>query len=148
MSSTGLDVIDTTVQETNKWLKIVMDELPTTDRRSAFNVLRATLHTLRDVLGPANAVHLGAQLPMLLRGAYYEGWRLSDSPSHERHLDQFFAHIADELPRQLDVTPQRAARAGFLALARSIDEGELLKIIRLLPPELRPLVRLPGEAFQ
>jgi uncharacterized protein (DUF2267 family) len=101
-----------------------------------------TLHTLRDRLGPANAVHLAAQLPMLLRGAYYENWRLSETPSHERHLDQLFAHISDELPRQLDLTPQRAARAGFAALVQSIDPGELLKIIRILPVELRELLRV------
>jgi uncharacterized protein (DUF2267 family) len=147
MSTTGLDVIDKTVHETNRWLKIVMEELPTADRRVAFTVLRATLHTLRDRLGPENAVHLGAQLPMLLRGAYYENWRLSESTSRERHLDQLFEHIRKELPREVDVTPQRAARAGFAALAESIDPDEVVKIIRILPPELRAVLRLPADSF-
>lgn len=62
MSVTGLDAFDTTVQESNHWLKIMMGELDIADRRIAFNALRAALHALRDRIGLENAVHLGAQL--------------------------------------------------------------------------------------
>ncbi len=75
--TTGLAVFDTTVQETNLWLKGIMEGLHTDDRHLAYLALRATLHALRDRLGPENAVHLAAQLPMLVRGLYYEGWRLA-----------------------------------------------------------------------
>ena len=64
MSTSGLDVFDTTIQETNHWLKIMMGELGSDSRRTAFNALRAALHALRDRIGLENAVHLGAQLPM------------------------------------------------------------------------------------
>ena len=84
MSTTGLPVFDTTVQETNLWLKAIMEALHTDDRHLAYLALRATLHALRDRLGPENAVHLAAQLPMLLRGLYYEGWRLAASQTKER----------------------------------------------------------------
>jgi hypothetical protein len=79
MSKTGLEIFDTTLQETNHYLKRAMEELQTDDRKLAFTALRATLHALRDRIGPANAVHLAAQLPMLLRGAYYEA---GASPRH------------------------------------------------------------------
>ena len=68
MSTTGLPVFDTTVQETNLWLKAIMEGLHTDDRHLAYVALRATLHALRDRIGPENAVHLAAQLPMLVRG--------------------------------------------------------------------------------
>lgn len=135
MSGTGLDTFDTTIQETNHWLKIMMGELGTDDRRTAFNALRAALHALRDRIGPENAVHLGAQLPMLLRGAYYEGWHPAATPTRERHLVDFIDHVAAQLPRQTTINPAEAARACFAAMARCIERGELLKVRGCLPHE-------------
>ena len=62
--STGLDVFDTTLQQTNLWLKVLMEHLAI-DRRHAYKVLSASLHAVRDRIGPESAVHLGAQLPIL-----------------------------------------------------------------------------------
>ena len=137
MSNTGLEVFDTTLHETNRWLKIMMGELETDDRRLAFTALRATLHALRDRIGPANAVHLGAQLPMLLRGAFYEGWRLAGTPTHERHVDDFLFHIDGNLPPNSHVNAERAARASFVAMTECLDAGEVAKVIQLLPSEIR-----------
>ena len=75
MSMTGLEVFDTTLQKTNEWLDEIMDELALQDRHTAYVALRGTLHALRDRLPVQEAVHLGAQLPILVRGFYYEGWR-------------------------------------------------------------------------
>jgi uncharacterized protein (DUF2267 family) len=93
MSTTHLPVFDTTVQESIRWLKAVMDHLHTDDRHLAYLALRGTLHALRDRLGPENAVHLAAQLPMLLRGLYYEGWRMAASQTKERSRAEFFDHV-------------------------------------------------------
>ena len=139
MSRTGLDVFDTTLQETNRWLRIVMEELETDNRRMAFAALRAFLHAVRDRIGPENAVHLGAQLPMLLRGAFYEGWHIAGTPTRERHLDVFLARVAVDLKGKWPVQPEEAARAGFAALSEQLDTGEVLKLMKLLPMEIRQL---------
>lgn len=136
MSTTGLDTFDTTIQETNRWLKSMMVELGTDDRRSAFNALRAALHALRDRIGPDNAAHLGAQLPMLLRGAYYEGWRPAGMPTRERHLDVFIDHVAAGLPRGSWVNPAEAARACFAVMERCLERGEMVKLRGTLPHEV------------
>jgi len=49
------------------------------------------LHAVRNRIGPENAAHLGAQLPMLIRGLYYEGWDPTGKPTKERHEAQFLA---------------------------------------------------------
>jgi uncharacterized protein (DUF2267 family) len=139
MSATGLDVFDKTIQETNRWLRLVMDVLETPDRRLAFAALRATLHALRDRIGPANAAHLGAQLPMLLRGAYYEGWRPTAPRAPGRHAEDFLDSVASELRRGSDLDPLEAAQATFMALAVSVDPQEYRKLMQELPAELRLL---------
>jgi uncharacterized protein (DUF2267 family) len=141
MSTTGLPVFDTTVQETNLWLKAIMDGLHTDDRHLAYVALRATLHALRDRLGPENAVHLAAQLPMLVRGLYYEGWRLAASQTKERTQADFLDHVRRELPRGSGIDPNVAARAVFGVMWEKLDLGEVGKVIDLLPAELKELWR-------
>jgi uncharacterized protein (DUF2267 family) len=70
-----------TVQETNVWLKKLTEDHHL--GHHAYIALRAVLHVLRDRLTPEQAVHLGAQLPILVRGIYYEGWRLAAKPADE-----------------------------------------------------------------
>ena len=71
---TGLDVFDTTVHKTHVWLNDIMQELGWEDRHKAYLGLRTTLHALRDRLTVEETAQLAAQLPMLIRGLYYEGW--------------------------------------------------------------------------
>ena len=139
MSTTGLDVLDTTVQETNLWLKAVMRYLETDDRHLAFTALRASLHALRDRVGPENAVHLGAQLPMLIRGLYYEGWHMAGTPTKERHKEALLDHVHWTFDRRTDIDPERVARAVFGVMWEKVDPGEVAKVINLLPEELREL---------
>jgi uncharacterized protein (DUF2267 family) len=139
--TTGLPVFDTTVQETNLWLKAIMEGLHSDDRHLAYLALRATLHALRDRLGPENAVHLAAQLPMLLRGLYYEGWRLAASQTKERTRAGFLEHVRSELPRGVALDPNVAARAVFGVMWAKLDLGEVGKVIDRLPEELKELWR-------
>jgi uncharacterized protein (DUF2267 family) len=136
MSTTGLEVFDKTVQETNHWLRLMMGELATDSRSVAFGALRASLHAVRDRIGVDNAAHLGAQMPMLLRGAYYEGWQPSSTPTRERHLGDFVDHVKSELPTGSVVNPAEAARACFSAMSQCLDRGEMTKLKGILPHEV------------
>ena len=62
------------VSETEAWIDDITHRLGWHDRERAYLVLLATLHALRDSLPRDEAVYIGAQLPPLLRGLYYEGW--------------------------------------------------------------------------
>ncbi len=135
--STGLDIFDKTVQESNLWLKAVMDRLDTEDRHRAYASLRAVLHALRDRIGPESAAHLGAQLPMLLRGLYYEGWDPTNKPTKERHEDAFLARIAQELPRATESEVEQGALAVLDVLSKYVDQGAAVKIATMFPHDLR-----------
>jgi uncharacterized protein (DUF2267 family) len=135
--TTGLDTFDKTVQESNLWLKDVMERLNTYDRHHAYSTLRAVIHALRDRIGPENAAHLGAQLPMLLRGLFYEGWDPTGKPTKERHENAFLAHIARELPRATNREIEAGACAVLDVLSKHIDRGAAVKLAAILPQDLR-----------
>lgn len=136
--TTGLDTFDKTVQESNLWLKDVMERLNTYDRHHAYSTMRAVLHALRDRVGPENAAHLGAQLPMLLRGLFYEGWDPTGKPTKERHENAFLAHIARELPRAAGPGEiEQGAVAVLDVLSKHIDRGAAVKLAAILPLDLR-----------
>jgi uncharacterized protein (DUF2267 family) len=136
--TTGLDTFDKTVQESNLWLKDVMERLNTYNRRHAYSTMRAVLHAVRDRIGPENAAHLGAQLPMLLRGLFYEGWDPTGKPTKERHESAFLAHIARELPRAAGPGEiEQGAFAVLDVLSKHIDRGTAIKLVAILPTGLR-----------
>ena len=120
MSLTGLDVFDRTVHTTNRWLQ----EL-------------TTLHALRDRLPIEETAELAAQLPMLVRGFYYEGWDPTGKPVRERSLEGFLAGVAVELP--IDADPEPVARAVFALLARRVSDGEIQDVKGVLPTAIRQL---------
>jgi len=141
MSTTGLDTFDKTVQETNLWVKSLMQMLDTRDRHLAYMSLRGVLHALRDRIGPENAVHLGCQLPMLVRGMYFEAWHMAGTPTKERHKDQFLERVRAGFPKKahakLDV--EKLTRAVFGVMWEKVEPGEVAKIIKVLPKQIREL---------
>ncbi len=139
MSDTQVAALDHTVQQTNIWLKTLGEELHVEDRHAAYMALRAVLHVLRDRLTAEQAVHLGAQLPLLIRGLYYEGWRLAEKPAGERQPDEFAALVAAQMPPQFARDALRVTKAVFNLLAKELDYGEIAKIVATLPVPLRSL---------
>jgi len=139
MSASGVAALDHTVQETNIWLKAVAEQLHFDDRHQAYNALRAVLHALRDRLPPEIAVHLGAQLPILVRGIYYEGWHMAGKPTKDRSTQEFADHVREELPPQFPMDPLTVARGVFEILWEKLDPGEFAKLGDHLPAPLRTL---------
>ncbi|HXY36503.1 MAG TPA: DUF2267 domain-containing protein [Planctomycetaceae bacterium] len=137
MSATGLKVFDTTIQSTNVWLDDIMRELGWDDRHRAYTALRVVLHTLRDRLTVDGAAHFGAQLPMLIRGFYYEGWHPAHKPVKARALDLFLMHITDAFLHDIEADSRQIAGAVFRTLSKHVTEGEITKVQQALPAELR-----------
>lgn len=139
MSDTQLAALDHTIQQTNHWLKRLESDHHFTDRHHAYSALRAVLHALRDRLTVEQAVHLGAQLPILVRGIYYEGWHISAKPASDRQVDEFAARVGEELPPQFPRDAVGTTQAVFDLLWQELDPGEIAKVIDTLPVPLRKL---------
>ena len=128
-----------TVQKTQEWLAELGADLGWEDRHQTYIALRAVLHALRDRLTVNEAVELGAQLPMLVRGFYYEGWRPVGKPVKERTREEFLGHVSDELPPRLEVDPAVVTEAVFRLLDRRVSDGEVEDVKGILPKAVREL---------
>jgi len=104
------------------------------------------VRALRDRLPLEEASHLGAQLPLLIRGVYYDQWQPEVQPTRERHQEEFLARVADELTDVRPVNVKDAVQAVFKVLARHIAEGQARKVAGALPAEIRALWPSPDEA--
>jgi uncharacterized protein (DUF2267 family) len=139
--STGLAVFDTTVQETNEWLKAVEARLPPCSRHEAYGALRAVIHVLRDRLPIEAVMGMSAQLPLLLRGVFLEGWRPKERPSAVRDPQGFADLVKPHLPPGFPRQPNEAVEAVFAVLTARLDSGEVRKLAEYLPSPLRAVWR-------
>ncbi len=139
MSLTAIAPIEHAVHTTNAWLEELRDELKLENRQQAYHMLRAVLHALRDRLTVAEAVDLGAQLPMLIRGLYYEGWTSSGKPVKERKREEFLGHIAETLRESSMIDPEDVTRGVFRILERHVSPGEIRDVKSILPEAVRTL---------
>ena len=137
-----LDAIERTVQKTNVWLHDICDGLRIEDERIAYHALRAVLHAIRDRLTIEDAAALGAQLPLLVRGIYYEGWHPHGKPLRVRKAEDFLSLVAAHLAQdaEADLEPRRAVDAVFGTLQSHADPGAVDKLFRSLPPDIRTLL--------
>ena len=139
MSATGLEVFDKTVQTTNAWLKEITAATGL-DRRGAYRALAAVLHALRDRLTVDEVAQLGAQLPILVRGIYYDQWHHpAGKPERLRTKEDFLAVVAAALDDIGPIDPEGVTRAVFAVLQRHIAPGEIDDVKRMLPAHVRDL---------
>jgi uncharacterized protein (DUF2267 family) len=128
---TGITAFDATLQKTQEWLRRI---IPT-----AFAVLRATLHAIRDRLPVVEAVHFGAQLPLLVRGVYYEGYSPAGKPTRERNIEAFIAGVRAELRRGEDFDVEGAVRVVCQVIAEHVAWGTVGHVREAMPKPLREL---------
>ena len=122
MSAQGLEGLDHTVQLTHVWINDLDSRLEWNDKARSYRLLKAVLHALRDLLKVNEAVDLGAQLPGLLRGAYYEQWRPATTPVKKRSVEDFLARVNKSFRR--DPLPNPAnGRDGRVPIADREDHG-------------------------
>lgn len=135
------------MQKSLEWLYELRDNGDLNDTNEALAVLRAVLHRLRDRLTLEEAVDLGCQLPLFVRGIYYEGWRPHKVPVKIDKLQKFMEEVMISLsPRT--ISAERAVRDVFAVLAHHCDPGEISDVIDQLPKELKELWPSPSQTFR
>lgn len=133
-------VWDTTLAKSDRWLEELGEELGWIDPQLTLLALRSVLHALRDRLPPDEAVQLAAQLPLLIKGIYFDGWDPSATPVKARSREVFFAMVRGPLQGGvLESDVERVTRAVFRLLARHVSAGEIGDVRGMLPAEVAAL---------
>jgi uncharacterized protein (DUF2267 family) len=140
--TTGISSFDTSIIKTKGWIRDVKEELSLDDDQQGYVALRGVLHALRDRLTVEEAVQFGAQLPMLLRGVYYDGWHPAGKPLKIRHLEDFLEEVNKGITQQMNpkfADPQRITKGVFRVVEKYISAGEVKDVRSSFPKDLRSL---------
>jgi uncharacterized protein (DUF2267 family) len=138
MSATGLEVFDKTLQTTHIWLDEIMAEVGP-DRRLAWKLLATVLQVLRDRLPVGLAAHFGAQLPLLVRGVYYDHFQPARQPAEWDSADALIGQIVERLHEARQVDPEEALKIVLGVISRNVTPGQLIKVKEGLPRDIRLL---------
>jgi len=139
------------VESASGWVDQMIEglDLSPADRPRALHALRAGLHAIRDRLPAAEVVDLGAQLPTLIRGLYYEGWALANDPTRIRSRAAMIARVEEELRRDPRLDPVDVLRAVIHLLVEHVSPGEILDVVATLPRSIASLWQdLTGHALE
>ena len=136
MAVKNIDVFDSSLQKTNLWLKDIEAELHVVDRPKAYSALRAVLHSLRDCMPVDETAKFSSQMPLLMRGIFFDGWKPRRKPLRYTKA-RFLSHLRDELRNEAGLDSALAARAVFHVLEKHLSQGEIRAIRLILPREIR-----------
>ncbi len=134
----GVHAIDETIKKTNHWLEEIARIGNYEDRRHAYAALRTVLHALRDRLDVEVAAHLSAQLPMLVRGVFYEGWDPTRVPVRMT-LDEFLDRVESDGRFKGRSEAEDAARAVTTTLWSELTPGLVEHVMNELPEQYRDI---------
>lgn len=139
MSSKGLEVIDHSVQLAHEWINELAEKLGWQDQKQVLQLLRAVLTGIRDHLPHDESAGFAAQLPILLRGMYYEGWRPSKTPHPDRSKEGFVAGIESHLAVHREYTGEKDITLVMRFLSGKVTAGEISDVRNALPTKIRSL---------
>lgn len=140
MSALGLRVIDDAVRTANEWINEVNRRTGWDNKQRSYRLLRAVLHAVRDHLNPDEAAQLAAQMPLLIRGIYYDGWNPSKTPVRERSRDEFIARIQKDFETDPLGDAPEAIAAVMAVLDEHVTAGEMEDVRHAFSESIRELL--------
>ena len=139
MKATGITAIDHAPQVVAEWLNLLQEDLGWPDRGRAYLLLRETLHAIRDFLTVDEAADLSAQLPLLIRGVFFEGWVPAKTPAKPRTVSDFLDRVMKPFSEDPPIEPDVAVASVFSVLRRQISPGEYQQVAWAMRKPLRDL---------
>lgn len=129
MVRSGFSNIDKSTQKTKEWLHEVQDELGWEDENMVYIAFRAVIQTLRDRLPVEEAIELGDELPMVMKGLYYEGYTPKHKPEKIKNRTEFFQKVQQKSPKR-PIQTEQATKAVFHLLENKLSGGGEIKQVK------------------
>jgi uncharacterized protein (DUF2267 family) len=130
----------------NEFIKEVSNEMEIEDNRSTLRIIKAVLHSLRDRLTAFEAKDLVAQLPMLLKAVWCDGWIPGKIPDKSiKKKEDLFERVlySSEIVPLKDLEnvedAKKAVIAIFSVLKRHLSQGEIDDIATQFPEDIKVL---------
>lgn len=136
---TALPQFDLAAQAAAQWIDDLDRRLGWLDRDKVYLALAATLHALRDSLPPQEAVFLGEYMTPLIRGLYYEGWRMTRPSRGAKTRAAFLERIRDGVHHDAGIDAEEVGRAALTVIAAHLPAAEFENVKAATPQELRAL---------
>lgn len=143
MTSQGLEVIDHSVHLTHEWINELSERLGWASKRSTLRLLRITLRRVRDHLLVDELAQMSAQLPLLIRGFFFEAWVPKQTPIKERNVEDFIAFITEQMGETEEYQGRDDIKCVFDLLNNRLSRGEIEDIRATLPAAIRDLWSAP-----
>ncbi len=135
-----MSAFESSLDKTNVILKEIESAYgwPAQRRNQSYAALRTVLHLLRDRMPVGESVEFAQQLPVLLRGIYFDGWQPADVPIR-LNRDDFLYEVRQGFPYDVEGGPQRVVRVVLDTLRRHVSQGEWQDVTSNLPRGLDQL---------
>lgn len=137
MSAQGLETIDNAAHTTHEWIGELAGRLDWTSKRNTLRLLRVTMHQIRDHLHVNEMAQFSAQLPLLIRGMFFEGWVPKQTPNKERHIEEFVHAIEEHVGNVEEYRGPEDITHVFHLLNAHVSEGEISDVRSNLPRDIR-----------
>jgi len=131
----SLEDLDIAVSVARDWIEDLAHQLAWHDRNLVYLAFITVLHSLRDQLPRTEVIALGAQLPPLVRGLYYEGWHAS-ARLRARTRAAFLERVHEGLHRDPGIDVEEVARAVLATLSARLPSAEVEEIRAAVPKHL------------
>ncbi len=139
MPKTSVHTLDTAPQVVADWLSDLQDTLKLSDKARSYKIMRTVLHTLRDWITIDEAAQLSAQLPILVRGIFYDGWNPSTRVPRPHGKQAFLERVNASFTKEPLPDTEKAIAAVFALLAKHVSAGELGDIRGSMTKDLQVL---------
>lgn len=138
-----IHVFERTTHEAHEWVNDLAGRTGWTNEREVLRLLRAVLGKVRDHLHVNEMAQFSAQLPILLRGMFFEGWQPKLTPVRERSATAFTTAIEEKVGDVVGYRGETDIKAVFNLINARISRGEVEDVRACLPQDLRDLWPAP-----